>query len=47
VFPKQGKFANDPKVLAEYSGAADVTVDNIRDLLSFALPDLLRGRASS
>jgi FMN phosphatase YigB (HAD superfamily) len=46
VFPKQGKFANDPKVLADYSGAADVTVDHIRDLLSFALPDLLRGRAS-
>ena len=41
VFPRQGKFANDPKILAAYAGVADVTVDRIGDLLDFKLPDLL------
>jgi FMN phosphatase YigB (HAD superfamily) len=41
VFPRQGKFANDPKVLAAYSNAADVTVDHIGDLLDYKLTDLL------
>ena len=40
VFPKQGKFATDPKVLALYP-EADVTIDRISDLLSYSLSDLL------
>ena len=39
VFPRQGKFANDPKVLAAYP-PADVTVGRIGDLLSFELSNL-------
>ena len=42
VFPKQGKFANDPKVLVSYP-SADVTVERIRDLLLYGLHDLLGG----
>ena len=41
IFPRQGKFANDPKVLAAYPNAADVTVDRIGDLLDYELADLL------
>ncbi len=41
VFPRQGQFANDPKVVAAYSGAADVTVERISDLLSYDLSRLL------
>jgi FMN phosphatase YigB (HAD superfamily) len=41
VFPRQGKFANDPKVVAAYPNAADVTVERIGDLLAYELPDLL------
>jgi FMN phosphatase YigB (HAD superfamily) len=41
VFPRQGKFANDPKVLAAYPDAADVTVDRIGDMLDYELADLL------
>src|SRR5262249_37755115 len=41
VFPRQGKFANDPMVLAGYPNAADVTVDRIGDLLAYELADLL------
>jgi FMN phosphatase YigB (HAD superfamily) len=40
VFPRQGKFANDPKVLAAYP-PADVTVERIGELLSYKLSDLL------
>jgi FMN phosphatase YigB (HAD superfamily) len=40
VFPRQGKFANDPKLLAAYPNVADVTVDRIGDLLDFELADL-------
>jgi FMN phosphatase YigB (HAD superfamily) len=42
VFVRQGKFANDPHVVASYPCAADVAVDHIRDLLNAKLPDLLR-----
>jgi FMN phosphatase YigB (HAD superfamily) len=37
VFPRQGHYANDPKVLAEFPLAttADITVDRIGELLSF------------
>ena len=41
VFPRQGKFANDPKAVATYSGAADVSVDHIGDLIAFEKEDLL------
>jgi len=41
VFPRQGKFANNPKILAAYSNAADVTVDHIGDLLDYKITDLL------
>jgi FMN phosphatase YigB (HAD superfamily) len=45
VFPQQGQFALDPKVLASYP-AADVAVKRISDLLSCDLPDLLANRQS-
>ena len=41
VFPRQGKFANDPKIVATYPGAADVTVERIGDLLGHELDDLI------
>jgi FMN phosphatase YigB (HAD superfamily) len=44
VFPRQGHFANDPKVVAAYPGAADVTVERIGDLLSYELSRLLARR---
>jgi FMN phosphatase YigB (HAD superfamily) len=40
VFPRQGKFARDPKIAAAYPNAADVTIENIGDLLSMSLSDL-------
>jgi FMN phosphatase YigB (HAD superfamily) len=40
VFPRQGHYATDPKVLAEYP-PADVTVERIGDLLRYDLPALL------
>ena len=43
VFPRQGMFALDPKVLAAYP-AADLAVDRISDLLSRDLPSLLAKR---
>lgn len=36
VFPRQGNFAHDPRVLAKYP-AADVTIEQIADLLEFEL----------
>jgi hypothetical protein len=39
VFPRQGKFANDPEALAAYP-PADVTVERIGDLLSYGLSNL-------
>ena len=41
VFPRQGKFANDPEVLAAYP-PADVTVERIGDLLSYEPSNLGR-----
>jgi FMN phosphatase YigB (HAD superfamily) len=41
VLPRQGKFANDPRVLATFPAAADVTVERIGDLLNHELADLL------
>jgi len=40
VFPRQGEFAYDPKVLASYP-PADMTVDRIGDLLNYDLPAFL------
>ena len=42
VFPRQGKFANDPEVLAAYP-PADVTLERIGDLLSYELSNLRAG----
>jgi hypothetical protein len=42
VFPRQGKFANDPKLLAAFSDSADVSVARISDLLEYSLADLLK-----
>ena len=42
VFPRQGKFANDSKVLAAFPHAADVTVQRISDLLDYSLADLFK-----
>jgi FMN phosphatase YigB (HAD superfamily) len=41
VFPRQGKFANDPEVLAAYP-RADMTVERIGDLLSYELSNLFK-----
>jgi len=43
VFPRQGQFALDPKVLASYP-SADVSVERICDLLSCDLLDLVPAR---
>ena len=41
VFPRQGTFAHDPRVLDAFP-PADVTIEHIRDLLDYDLPRLLR-----
>jgi polyphosphate glucokinase len=40
VFPRQGHYAHDPKVLAMYP-PADITIEHIADLLRYDLPALL------
>jgi FMN phosphatase YigB (HAD superfamily) len=45
VFPRQGKFANDPEALAAYP-PADVTVERIGDLLSYELSNLRAGASA-
>ena len=40
VFVRQGHYAHDPEILANYP-PADVTVDRIGDLLQYDLPTLL------
>jgi FMN phosphatase YigB (HAD superfamily) len=40
VFPRQGHYALDPKVLAAYP-PADITIDRIGDLVSYDLPAFL------
>jgi FMN phosphatase YigB (HAD superfamily) len=42
VFPRQGQFALDPKVVASYP-AADVIVERIGDLMTYDLPAVLTG----
>jgi FMN phosphatase YigB (HAD superfamily) len=39
VFPRQGTFAHDPKVISAFP-PADVTIERIRDLLDCDLPQL-------
>lgn len=41
VFPRQGHYAHDPKVLASYP-PADVSVDRIGDLLNYDLARLIQ-----
>jgi FMN phosphatase YigB (HAD superfamily) len=41
VFPRQGHYAFDPKILSAHR-AADVTVERIGDLLELGLPALLK-----
>ena len=43
VFPRQGQYALDAKVVAS-NPAADVTVERIGDLMSYELPAALTGR---
>jgi len=40
VFPRQGHYANDPKVLAAFP-PADIVIDRIGDLVNFDLPTLV------
>ncbi len=42
VFPRQGRYALDPEVLAKYP-AADISIDRIGNLLGLDRPALLRG----
>jgi FMN phosphatase YigB (HAD superfamily) len=39
VFPRQGAFAHDPKVISAFP-SADLTIERIRDLLDCDLPQL-------
>jgi FMN phosphatase YigB (HAD superfamily) len=43
VFPRQGQFAQDPRLLASYH-APDVTVERIDCLLELGISDLLKGK---
>ncbi|MCS6925489.1 MAG: HAD family hydrolase [Candidatus Binatia bacterium] len=40
VFPRQGHYAHDPTILAQYP-PPDITIERIGDLLSYDLPTLL------
>jgi FMN phosphatase YigB (HAD superfamily) len=42
VFPRQGKFASDPKIQAAFPQAADVTIEHIGDLLQMNLSQILK-----
>jgi FMN phosphatase YigB (HAD superfamily) len=46
VFPRQGHYALDPRIIAEYP-AADLTLERIGDLVECDLPVLLRGAAAA
>ena len=41
VFPRQGHYARDPKILAE-NPPADITIERIDDLVNYDLPALLQ-----
>ena len=40
VFPRQGQYAHDPKIVAA-NPTPDVTIERIGDLLAYDLPTLL------
>jgi hypothetical protein len=40
IFPRQGQFGRDPKIIAAYP-PADITVHRIGQLLEYELPDLM------
>jgi hypothetical protein len=42
VFPKQGHYAHDPKILASLP-PADISIDRIGDLLNLKLEDFVNG----
>lgn len=42
VFPRQGKFASDPKIQTAFPQAADVTIEHIGDLLQMNLSQILK-----
>lgn len=41
VFPRQGHYARDPKILAE-NPPADITIERIGDLVNYDLPALIK-----
>jgi len=43
IFPRQGQYAHDPRLLAA-SPPADLTIDRLDDLLDYDLPALLAGQ---
>ncbi|HTK75983.1 MAG TPA: HAD family hydrolase [Gemmataceae bacterium] len=45
VFPRQGRYANDPKQTSKYP-PADVTVERVGDLVNYELPQLLKAAAA-
>jgi hypothetical protein len=45
VFPRQGHYAHDPKILASYP-PADISIERIGSLLDYDLPTLLAASAS-
>jgi FMN phosphatase YigB (HAD superfamily) len=46
VFVRQGHYAHDPEILANYP-PADVTIDRIGDLLEYATPTLIGAAAAA
>jgi len=42
VFPRQGHYALDPEILAQYP-PADISIERIGDLIEYDLPSLLQG----
>ena len=42
VFPRQGHYARDPEILAEYP-PADISIERIGDLIEYDLPSFLQG----
>jgi len=45
VFVRQGHYAADPQILADYP-AADISIKRIADLLRYQLPELLNQKSS-
>ena len=45
VFPKQGHYAHDPKILSEFP-PADIELARIKDLITYNLSAFLKNRAS-